>query len=166
MMHCAPSHTNVTAPLLAKILFDNLVRLHGIPDSIVSDRDPKFISKFLESTVCESWRETSYVHVWSSTNGWSDRKGQSDSRSYASKICHKGSGQLGITAYGSWVRLQQFCTKVDKTPVFLNSGTHPQDPSGQYNWSLNVSPRFRAVPHKPFKAEEHACRHLIHAKKR
>ena len=46
MMHCQPTHTNVKAPALAKILFDTVVRLHGLPDDIVSDRDPKFKGHF------------------------------------------------------------------------------------------------------------------------
>jgi hypothetical protein len=35
-----------TATLMARAFFNNIVRLHGIPNSIVSDRDPVFTSKF------------------------------------------------------------------------------------------------------------------------
>ncbi|PNX98730.1 retrotransposon protein, partial [Trifolium pratense] len=35
-----------TAPRLAEIFIEEIVRLHGIPVSIVSDRDPKFTSSF------------------------------------------------------------------------------------------------------------------------
>jgi len=34
---------------LAEIYIEQIVKLHGIPSSIVSDRDPRFTSKFLES---------------------------------------------------------------------------------------------------------------------
>jgi transposase InsO family protein len=34
---------------LAEIYIDQIVRLHGIPSSIVSDRDPRFTSMFWES---------------------------------------------------------------------------------------------------------------------
>ncbi|GAU49783.1 hypothetical protein TSUD_369070 [Trifolium subterraneum] len=36
-------------PRLAKIYVEQIIRLHGIPSSIVSDRDPKFTSRFWES---------------------------------------------------------------------------------------------------------------------
>jgi len=35
-----------TAVSVARIIFDEIVRLHGIPTSIVSDRDPVFTSAF------------------------------------------------------------------------------------------------------------------------
>jgi transposase InsO family protein len=34
------------ATSVAQAFFDNIVRLHGVPSSIVSDRDPVFTSKF------------------------------------------------------------------------------------------------------------------------
>ena len=46
MMHCQLTRTNVSAPELAKIFFDTVVRLHGLPDDVVSDRDPKFTGHF------------------------------------------------------------------------------------------------------------------------
>jgi transposase InsO family protein len=35
-----------TATSVAKVFFEEIVRLHGLPESIVSDRDPVFTSKF------------------------------------------------------------------------------------------------------------------------
>ncbi|KAJ4951656.1 hypothetical protein NE237_028488 [Protea cynaroides] len=37
-----------TLERLAKLYVDNIVRLNGVPESIVSDRDPRFTSKFWE----------------------------------------------------------------------------------------------------------------------
>ena len=48
-VHFIPTTTSASAPDIAKIFFDNIFRLHGLPTTIVSDRDPKFVSKF--------WRE-------------------------------------------------------------------------------------------------------------
>ncbi|KAJ9515361.1 hypothetical protein QJQ45_006622 [Haematococcus lacustris] len=46
MIHAVPTTTTVTASTLARLFFDNVFRLHGLPKVIVSDRDPRFTSIF------------------------------------------------------------------------------------------------------------------------
>ena len=50
MVHLVPIRTTTTASELAQLYIREIVRLHGLADSIVSDRDSKFTSRF--------WRET------------------------------------------------------------------------------------------------------------
>ncbi|CAI7894551.1 unnamed protein product [Closterium sp. NIES-53] len=50
IVHFAPSRTAITAKETARLFISTVVRLHGIPSAIISDRDPKFTSKF--------WKET------------------------------------------------------------------------------------------------------------
>lgn len=45
-VHLIPTRTTITAAELAPLFMDNIVRLHGLPETIVSDRDPKFTSLF------------------------------------------------------------------------------------------------------------------------
>ena len=40
---------NTMAPVIAQIFFEHVVRYHGIPQSIVSDQDPRFTARL--------WRE-------------------------------------------------------------------------------------------------------------
>jgi len=42
---------NITFPIaqLAEIYIRDIVKLHGVPSSIVSDRDPRFTSRFWKS---------------------------------------------------------------------------------------------------------------------
>src|SRR4051812_10814739 len=49
MVHFAPTKTTAMAPDTARLFFDHIFRLHGLPKSIVSDRDAKFTSKFWKS---------------------------------------------------------------------------------------------------------------------
>ncbi|GJE94878.1 hypothetical protein PsYK624_110540 [Phanerochaete sordida] len=49
LVHLLPVRTTVSAVELAWLFVRDIVRLHGLPNSIVSDRDSKFTSKF--------WRE-------------------------------------------------------------------------------------------------------------
>ncbi|CAL9014110.1 unnamed protein product [Prunus brigantina] len=44
--HFLPVRANYTLNKLAKIFIDEIVRLHGVPVTIVSDRDPRFTSRF------------------------------------------------------------------------------------------------------------------------
>ena len=47
--HFVPIKTGMSVVRLAEIYIVQIVRLHGIPSSIVSDRDSRFTSKFWES---------------------------------------------------------------------------------------------------------------------
>lgn len=49
-VHLIPVTTKVTASELAWLYVKEIVRLHGVADSIVSDRDSKFTSKFWQET--------------------------------------------------------------------------------------------------------------------
>jgi hypothetical protein len=46
MVHYVPTTTTVTAPQLATLFMREVVRLHGVPESILSDRDPRFTAHF------------------------------------------------------------------------------------------------------------------------
>ena len=46
MVHIIPTRTDVTAKQVAELYVKEIVRLHGIPESVVSDRDTKFTSQF------------------------------------------------------------------------------------------------------------------------
>jgi len=45
-VHLASLHPNFTAHRVASVFFNTVCKIHGIPRSLVSDRDPLFISKF------------------------------------------------------------------------------------------------------------------------
>jgi len=46
MVHLVPVKQTLTAADTARLYWDHVGKLHGIPRSIVSDRDPRFVSKF------------------------------------------------------------------------------------------------------------------------
>lgn len=49
LSHFIPMRINYYLLKLAKLYIDEIVKLHGIPSSIVPDRDPRFTSRFWES---------------------------------------------------------------------------------------------------------------------
>ena len=53
MVHLIPTRTDVSAKQVAELYVKEIVRLHSIPESIMSDRDMKFTSQF--------WKELSRI---------------------------------------------------------------------------------------------------------
>ena len=49
MVHYIPTTITVTAPEVATLIINYVVRYHGIPTSIISDRDTRFVSDFWNS---------------------------------------------------------------------------------------------------------------------
>jgi hypothetical protein len=49
MAHFVALPTDTSAPSLAQTFIASVIRYHGFPKSIVSDRDPRFMSKFWSS---------------------------------------------------------------------------------------------------------------------
>src|SRR5437667_7304653 len=46
MCYLIPTTTNVKAEGVAKLYFENIYRLHGLPKAIISNRDTKFTGSF------------------------------------------------------------------------------------------------------------------------
>ena len=47
--HFIPIHKKYTLEKLTQLYIRDIVKLHGVPTSIVSDRDPRFLSRFWQS---------------------------------------------------------------------------------------------------------------------
>jgi hypothetical protein len=46
MVHCAPITQQITTPEFATVYLDRVVKLHGLSETLISDRDPRFTSRF------------------------------------------------------------------------------------------------------------------------
>ncbi len=55
LVHFIPTHDTASAEQVARLFIDNIFVLHGMPERIVSDRDPRFTGTFW-SSMCEIWK--------------------------------------------------------------------------------------------------------------
>ena len=102
--HFLPINVEDSLEKLAQLYVDEIVRLHWVPVSIVSDRDPRFTSRFwprlqaaLGTRLHFSRYSPTFQHSISSSDGWSVREDYSDVRRYAESLCNEIQGELGYS---------------------------------------------------------------------
>jgi hypothetical protein len=126
MAHYIATHTNITAEGVAKLIFKHIVRYHGMPSSIVSDRDTRFTSSFWQ----ELWKilgtklnmSTSFHPE---TDGQTERQNRTLEeylRSYIN-LEQDNWDELLVTAEIAYNNSVHISTNY--SPYYLNSGQHP-----------------------------------------
>ena len=129
MVHCVATTTTCTADEIARIFFDSVVRLHGIPKYIVSDRDPRFTSKFWQQLwkLCNTQLKMSTAYH-PQTDGQTERANRTLEdilRHYVSNKQDDWDEHLTAAeiAVNSGVQ-----ASTGFTPYYLNYGDHPVFP--------------------------------------
>ncbi|KAJ9509668.1 hypothetical protein QJQ45_011337 [Haematococcus lacustris] len=129
MMHAIPTTTSVTASTLARIFFDHVFRLHGLPKVIVSDRDPRFTSTFWQ----ELFKLTG-THLNMSTANHPQTDGQTERanrtledmlRNYVSPHHDDWDQHLTAAEFAYNASVQ---ASTGYSPFRLNSGQEPHTP--------------------------------------
>ena len=64
MIQLKTTTTNISLEGITKIYRDDILKLHGVPKKILSDRGPQFTSKFIEefTKVLETTRQLSMAY--------------------------------------------------------------------------------------------------------
>jgi len=100
--HFIPVKHPYTAPAIAKIFLDNIVKLHGMPHSIVSDRDTIFVSTF--------WKELFKLYKVTlnlSTSYHPQTDGQTERVNQCLEMYLRCAVQDAPTTWKSWLPLAQ-----------------------------------------------------------
>jgi hypothetical protein len=127
MIRLIPTTLDVTAPKVALLFKEHIYRNHGIPEKIISDRDPIFMSKFwkcLFSSLKTKLAPSSAYHP--QTDGQSEianRKVEEMIRAFANFKKDNWDEHLVDfeVAYNSAVNSTTLCT-----PFYVNYGIHPK----------------------------------------
>lgn len=130
MVHFVPTTETLNAQGFAVLFVNNVVRLHGLPRTLISDRGPQFNNKFWEK-VCEilgmDKRMSSAYHPH--TDGQTERTNRTLEemlRSYVGYEQNDWDSQLACAEFAinnSWQE------SVKNTPFYLNYGQHPLTPA-------------------------------------
>ena len=140
MVHIVPTTTTVDAPQVAKLFMREVVRLHGVPESIVSDRDPRFTSTFWR----ELWKmlgtrlamSTAYHPQSDGQTERANRTLEDMLRAFVS-IRQDDWDDYLVASEIAINNTQQASSKY--SPFFLNSGAHPRFPLCIQTKSVNQS---------------------------
>ena len=139
MVHYAPTTTTVDAPELAQLFIQNVVRLHGVPESIVSDRDPRFTSNFwksLWSQLGTQLRMSTAFHP--QTDGQTERANRTLEESLRAYVNLNHDDWDQFLPHLEFAINSSTSVSTDATPFFLNYGEHPKLPLDVINPDSNV----------------------------
>jgi hypothetical protein len=136
MVHLAPVRQQVTGKQTASLFLEHVFKAHGIPESIVSDRDPRFTSAF--------WRhlfDQMGTTLAMSTADHPQTDGQTERvnrvvediiRSICGENTRDWSDKLPFVEFAIHNSVH---ASTGETPFFLNGLRHPRTPA-----SLDLSP--------------------------
>ena len=127
MVHLAPCKTSITGKEAALLFLDHVYRLHGMPESIVSDRDPRFTSGF--------WRHVfellgSKLHMSTADHPQTDGQTERANRVVADVL-------RTIATPKEWSKQLPFVefainnsvhASTGETPFYINGLRHPRTP--------------------------------------
>lgn len=125
-----PTHTAATAETTAALFYRNVVCTHGIPASIISDRDPKFVSQFWSAL----WQLFG-TKLKMSTAYHPQTDGQTERVNRVLEETLRAFCMLEPTSWDEHLPNAAFAynnathASTGYSPYFLNTGRHPALPS-------------------------------------
>jgi hypothetical protein len=129
MVHYAPTRTNAKATEVAQLFLDRVFRLHGLPKTIVSDRDSRFTGNFWRTVFKALGTKLAMSTAYHpQTDGQTERANRTleeNLRSYVNSQHDDWDDHLPVieAAYNNAVN-----ASTGFTPFFLNYGFHPRMP--------------------------------------
>jgi len=146
MAHFTPCSKSITAEETAQLILDGIVRLHGLPEEIVSDRGPQFASKF--------WRrlfELLGVDIQLSSafhpkiDGQTERTNQTLEQYLRCTVNYQQDDWLDLLSQVKFAYNNTTHASTDISPFFANYGFHPRLSLEILGDSVNPSVEERAT---------------------
>ena len=120
--HFIPIRNTQTMDQMAAIYLREIVRLHGTPVLITSDRDSRFVSRFWQSLQRAMETKLNLSTTFHPQDWWTVGKDDTNVRGFATRMCNRIPGKLGGTPsfevlYGRRCRSLSCWTKVRETEI-------------------------------------------------
>jgi hypothetical protein len=130
--HLVPSRSTHAAPDTARRFFDEIVRLHGLPKVIVSDRDVKFTSSFWRTLLGRFKTRLALSTAYHpQTDGQSERMVRTVKEMLRSVINHKQNDWVEHLTAVEFADNNSVHPSTKMTPFELDLGYHP---CGMYSY--------------------------------
>ena len=131
-MRIAPTTTEVAAEGIADLLVNHVLKNHGMPREIISDRDSRFSSRFFRR-LAEKWgiRQSMSTAFHPQTDGQREvmnRIVEDYLRAYAGPVQDDWDERLPMAEFAMNNSRNE---STGETPFFLNYGEHPRTPETQ-----------------------------------
>jgi transposase InsO family protein len=140
MRHFVPCRTTTTAHDLADLFLNNIWRLHGLPDDIISDRGTQFASDFWQQ-LCSRLKITPRLSTafHPETDGQTERANATMEQYLRAYVSHQQDD------WSQWLPMAEFAANnqtsetTQMTPFFANLGYHPRSSLDLINTSQMAS---------------------------
>lgn len=117
----------ISAKTLAQAFFDNIYRLHGLPDSIVSDRDSLFLSEFWKTLFKISGTRLNLSSAYHpQSDGGTERVNQCLEQYLRSVTCQNPKNWSSWLPAAEWWYNTTFHTTLNTTPFQVVYGMKPK----------------------------------------
>ena len=129
MAHFIATTTQVTAPELANIFLTEIVRLHGMPTSIISDRDPRFTSNFWKAffkMLNTKLQMSTAYHP--QTDGQTERTNRTLEQYLRIYSTYKQDNWAQLLPLAEFAYNNHTNATTKESPFYLNYGFHPSSP--------------------------------------
>ncbi len=137
--HFIPCHKTVTGEETARLFIDNVYRLHGLPNDIISDRGTQFTSKFWQSLfkiLGVDIKLSSAYHP--QTDGQTERVNQVLEQYLRCTINYHQDNWVDLLPLAEFAYNNTLQGSTQQTPFFANYGHHPR--FDQFNLNISENP--------------------------
>ena len=145
-----PTKSTIEAEGTARLYLDHVFALHGLSKSVVSDRDPRFTSLFLQevfSLLDIKFKMSTANHP--QTDGLTERVNRIVEDTLRSFVNHRQSNWDLLLPLCQFSVNNSFQASTGESPFFLNSGYHPITPSGLVDTGTRTTADYAQNEHSP-----------------
>jgi hypothetical protein len=145
MAHFVPCSKTISGEETAALFLKNVVRLHGLPEDVTSDRGPQFISHFwrrLLQTFGTSVNLSTAHHP--QTDGQTERVNQILEQYLRCSVSYQQDDWVDLLAMAEFAYNNSIHASTKVSPFFANYGFHPRFSISVPERSINPSAEARA----------------------